>query len=60
MLENYFRLIIMQLYISESRVFQDESEYVTVGYGSRVYYSDFKYIEDLIRRIDSILNGDDK
>ena len=31
MIENYFRLVIMQLYISNSNVYMDESNYVTVG-----------------------------
>lgn len=51
-------MVIMQLYITNNKVFQDESNYVTVGY-SRVYYSDFEYVEDLIRRIDKILEGDE-
>ncbi len=58
MLENYFRMIIMQLYISNKEVYQDESNYVTVGY-DKVYYNDFKYVEDLIRKIDKILEGDE-
>ena len=59
MIENYFRLVIMQLYISNSNVYMDESNYVTVGY-NRVYYADYKYVEDLIRAIDKILVGDDE
>lgn len=58
MIENYFKVIIMQLYASNDKIYIDSSDYVTVGY-DRVYYKDFTYVEDLIRKIESILNGDD-